>query len=289
MPVYMLLLHFVYCFTRLYNLRASSIVFRFPRPYEAQTEGELAAAGPKPTKRFHDRLSLKASAKVYLSGLRIIEKDVKQMLKLLVTGASGLLGNWTVTLACSDYQVTPTDVAEPLRPNAVKTDITDADAVRHLFQELKPDMVVHTASETNVDRCETERERAWRINVVGTRNIAEASLETNSKLVCISTDYVFDGERGLYSEEDPPNPIDFYGLTKLEGERQAIRRCKNVAILRTSVLYGRHPGKQDFATWVINKLKQRQEITVVDDHFNTPTLAENLARMALEVSAEELQ
>jgi dTDP-4-dehydrorhamnose reductase len=214
---------------------------------------------------------------------------MKGMQRLLVTGASGLLGTWTVALAESDYQVTPTDIIEPPHPNAVKTDITDAEGTRQLFRKLRPELVIHTASETNVDKCETEKERAWKINVEGTRNIAEACRETGAKLVCISTDYVFDGERGLYDEEDSPNPIDFYGLTKLEAEKEVMRRCKNFAVLRTSVLYGRHPWKQDFAIWVINKLKQHQEITVVDDHFNTPTLAENLAEMALEVAALDLQ
>ena len=214
---------------------------------------------------------------------------MKAVRKLLVTGASGLLGNWTVALAQSDYVVTPTDIIESLHANAVKTDITEATEVSNLFSKLRPDIVIHTASETNVDRCETEKERAWKINVEGTRNIAEACRETGAKLVCISTDYVFDGEKGLYAEEDAPNPIDFYGLTKLEGEKQVMKRCKNYAVLRTSVLYGRHPWKQDFATWVINKLKQNQEITVVDDHFNTPTLAENLAKMTLEVGARDLQ
>jgi dTDP-4-dehydrorhamnose reductase len=207
----------------------------------------------------------------------------------LVTGASGLLGNKIVALAESDYLVTPTDITEPLHPNAVKADITDSDGVSHLFRKLGPDIVIHTASETNVDKCETEKERAWKINVEGTRNIAEACQKTNAKLICISTDYVFDGEKGFYDEEDKPNPINYYGLTKLEGEKQVTRHCKNYAILRTSVLYGRHPWKQDFATWIINKLKQNQEITVVDDHYNTPTLAENLAKMALEVGAGDLQ
>ena len=209
--------------------------------------------------------------------------------RLLVTGASGLLGNKIVALAESDYLVTPTDITEPLHPNAVKADITDSDGVSHLFRKLGPDIVIHTASETNVDKCETEKERAWKINVEGTRNIAEACQKTNAKLICISTDYVFDGEKGFYDEEDKPNPINYYGLTKLEGEKQVTRHCKNYAILRTSVLYGRHPWKQDFATWIINKLKQNQEITVVDDHYNTPTLADNLAKMALEVGARDLQ
>jgi dTDP-4-dehydrorhamnose reductase len=207
----------------------------------------------------------------------------------LVTGASGLLGNKIVALAESDYLVTPTDITEPLHPNAVKADITDPVAISNLFRKLGPDIVIHAASETNVDRCETEKERAWKINAEGTRNIAEACQKTNAKLIYISTDYVFDGEKGLYTEEDQPNPIDYYGLTKLEGEREVTKHCENYAILRTSVLYGRHPWKQDFATWIINKLKQNQEITVVDDHYNTPTLAENLAKMALEVGAGDLQ
>jgi dTDP-4-dehydrorhamnose reductase len=104
----------------------------------------------------------------------------------------------------------------------------------------------------------------------------------NTKLIHISTDYVFDGEKGHYKEEDKPNPISYHGLTKLEGERQVIALCKNYAILRTSVIYGWHPWKQNFATWVISQLRQNKEISVVEDHYNTPTLADNLAELALE-------
>ncbi len=200
-----------------------------------------------------------------------------------------MLGTWLVTLADIHYKVTPTDIIEATHRNAVKSDITDAQVVNRIFQKSKPDVVIHTASETNVDRCETERERAWKINVLGTRNLADACRETDAKMICISTDYVFDGEKSLYNEDDPPNPVDFYGLTKLEGERQVIRRCERWSVLRTSVLYGRHPKKQDFATWVVNTLRQKKEITVVDDHFNTPTLAENLARIALEIAERDLQ
>lgn len=211
------------------------------------------------------------------------------MQRLIVTGASGLLGNWIVALAKDIYAVTSTDIVDSHLQNFVKTDITDDGAITHLLHEVRPDFVFHTASETNVDKCETNRELAWKINVVGTRNVAEACQEVEAQLVCISTDYVFDGEKGFYVEDDATNPIDFYGLTKLEGEKQAKRYCKKCAVLRTSVLYGRHPTKLDFATWVINKLSQQQEITVVDDHFNTPTLAENLAQMALEVAQRDLQ
>lgn len=228
------------------------------------------------------------SDKVYLRRESNNAEQVKKTQNLLVTGASGLLGNWIIALAADKYHVIPTDIVESNHQHTVKLDLTDANGVHQLFQNVNPTVVIHTASETNVDRCETERERAWKINVIGTDNIVDACMKNNVKLISISTDYVFDGEETLYTEDDAPNPIDFYGLTKLEGERRVIRSCEKWAILRTSVLYGRHPTKQDFATWVINKLKQSQEITVVDDHFNTPTLAENLAKMALEISNREL-
>jgi dTDP-4-dehydrorhamnose reductase len=140
-----------------------------------------------------------------------------------------------------------------------------------------------------VDKCETDKEHAWRVNVEGTRNLAEACGKINAKLVGISTDYVFDGEKGLYDEDDCPNPINNYGITKLEAEKQVISNCNEYAILRTSVLYGGHPWKQNFVTWVIDKLKQQQEITVVADHYNTPTLANNLSEMALEVVRRNLR
>jgi dTDP-4-dehydrorhamnose reductase len=207
----------------------------------------------------------------------------------LVTGASGLLGNRIVEHAKNDYTVIPIHKTKPLNSNSLKLDITDATEASNLLNKLKPDVVIHTASETNVDKCEIEKEQAWKINAEGTRNIAEACQKVNAKLVYISTDYVFDGEKGLYDEEDKPNPVNYYGLTKLEGEKQVIEHCKNYAILRTSVLYGWHPWKRNFATWAINKLKQQQKITVVEDHYNTPTLADNMAEMAIEVAERDLR
>jgi dTDP-4-dehydrorhamnose reductase len=210
-------------------------------------------------------------------------------LKMLITGASGLLGNKIVELAKNDWTVIPVHRTKPLNLTSLELDVTDITEVLNLLGELKPDVVIHTASETNVDKCEIEKEQAWKINADGTRNIAEACHNVNAKLVYISTDYVFDGEKGLYDEEDEPNPVNYYGVTKLEGEKQVIEHSKNYAILRTSVLYGWHPWKQNFATWTINKLKQQQEITVVEDHYNTPTLADNLAEMAVEVAEKDLQ
>ena len=211
------------------------------------------------------------------------------MEKLIVTGASGLLGSKIVKLAKKDYRVIPLHNTKPLYPNSLKLNITERKKLFDLFSKLKPKVVVHTAAETDVDRCETQKELAWKINVEGTRNVAEACSETSAKMVYISTDYVFDGEKGFYTEEDTPNPINHYGITKLEGENQVKKICKNHIILRTSVLYSWHPYKINFATWVINSLKQKKEISIVEDHFNTPTLADNLAKIILETTSKDLQ
>lgn len=209
--------------------------------------------------------------------------------KLLITGASGLLGNRVVESAERDYLVIPTYNTKALHPDSLKLDITNASETIRLVQRIKPDAVIHTASETNVDRCETEKEHAWRTNVEGPRNLTLACEKANTKLISISTDYVFDGEKGFYKEDDKPNPISYYGFTKLEGEKQIIQKCQNYAILRTSVLYDWHPWKQSFATWTISQLRQSKQIKVVDDHFNTPTLAQNLAEMAVEVVEKDVQ
>lgn len=209
--------------------------------------------------------------------------------KLLVTGASGLLGHKIIDLAKNSYTIVPLHHTRPLHPNSLKLNITNLSETHTLFNKLKPNAVIHAASETNVDKCETEKEHAWKVNVEGTRNIALTCTKTNAKLVYISTDYVFDGEKGNYKEEDKPNPINYYGITKLEGEKQVTQHCKNYAILRTSVLYGLHPWKQNFATWTINQLRQNKEVAIVEDHYNTPTLVDNLAEMALEITEKNLQ
>ena len=208
--------------------------------------------------------------------------------RLLITGASGLLGSKLQKIAEGKFNLILLHNTRPLSPNSLELDITNQKEVAKLFNDLRPEIVIHTASETNVDKCELQKEHAWKTNVEGTCNIARACKEIDAKLAYISTDYVFDGEKGNYKEEDKPNPISYYGITKLEGENQVIQNCNDHVILRTSVIYGWHQWKQNFATWVINQLRQNKEITVVDDHYNTPTLADNLAEMTIETLQSDL-
>ena len=155
-------------------------------------------------------------------------------------------------------------------------DITEREQTLKSIVTTAPSVVVHTAAETNVDRCETERGLAQRINVDGTANIAAACAKVRARLILMSTDYVFDGKKGNYAETDEPNPISFYGLTKLEAER-IVAASSNSLIVRTSVLYGWHPTKPNFATWILKGLPERQTLKVVNDHINSPTFAGNLA------------
>ncbi|MEM2618786.1 MAG: dTDP-4-dehydrorhamnose reductase [Candidatus Hadarchaeales archaeon] len=201
-------------------------------------------------------------------------------MKLLITGSSGLLGSKLVE-AAKDHEVLATYGTKPLFPDSVRMDITSKNEVLRIVSDFKPDVVVHTAAETDVDGCELNKGRAWQVNVGGTKNIAEACAKVGASLVYVSTDYVFDGEGGLYTEEDVPNPINYYGLTKLEGEKQ-VMKVDGHLIARTSVLYGWHPWKKNFATWLLNSLREQKQIAIVDDHYNSPTLADNLAELLLE-------
>jgi dTDP-4-dehydrorhamnose reductase len=201
-------------------------------------------------------------------------------MKILITGSNGLLGSKLVE-AAKGHEILPTYSTKPLFPDSLKMDITSRNEVLRIISEFKPDVVIHTAAETDVDGCEVNKDRAWDVNVEGTKNIAEACAEVGTPPVYVSTDYVFDGEKGLYDEDDKPNPINYYGLTKLEGEKH-IAKIGGHLIARTSVLYGWHRWKKNFATWVLESLKQKKRITVVDDHYNSPTLADNLAELLLE-------
>lgn len=210
-------------------------------------------------------------------------------MKVLITGANGLLGIKVVKeLQQNGYDVIPTHHSKPLHSGSLKLDVTENEAVDKLIRRIRPDIVIHAAAETNVDLCEKEPVHAYKVNVNATRNIAISSQKAKAKLIYISTDYVFDGNKGYYAEEDETNPINFYGLTKLKGEEEVRKHCSNYLILRSSVNFGWHPYKQSFATWVITSLEHGETISVVTNHYNTPTLTNNLAQVIKEAMEKDL-
>jgi dTDP-4-dehydrorhamnose reductase len=209
--------------------------------------------------------------------------------RVVVTGSSGLLGRSLMNVLKSDCEVVGIDKHVPEGHKDLTVDITEKEQTLKSIVTTAPSVVVHTAAETDVDRCETERDLAQRINVGGTANIAAGCARVGAKLILISTDYVFDGRKGNYAETDEPNPISYYGLTKLEAERIVASASSDSLTIRSSVLYGWHPSKLNFATWILKGLHERQTLKVVNDHINSPTFADNLAeaiRKAIEQDSQ---
>jgi dTDP-4-dehydrorhamnose reductase len=210
-------------------------------------------------------------------------------LKLLITGASGLYGSKLAKLALDRGIVVYSSDIQGLSiyGNFVKLDISGKAKVDEAFRTIKPDVVVHAATLTDVDKCEMNKELAWRVNVEGTKNIVEASKNAGSFIVYISTDYVFSGEKGCYVESDSPEPINYYGITKLEAETVVMQNMaeSDFFIGRPSVIYGSTPaaGKVNFALWLIETLRKGERVKIITDQWNTPTLNTNLAEMTLEV------
>ncbi len=211
------------------------------------------------------------------------------MERMIVTGTSGLLGSKIAERAEERFSVCRTHLTHPVFSDSIKMNVTNEDEVQQVFSKVKPDIVVHTAAVTNVDKCEVNKNHASKVNAEGTGILAEACNKIGARIIYISTDYVFDGKKGLYTEDDEPNPINHYGLTKLTGERYVTDICEPFAILRTSVLYGLHSEKSNFAKWVIKSLTRGKPIDVVEDHYNSPTLADNLADVILEIVDKRLE
>lgn len=205
-------------------------------------------------------------------------------MKILVTGCNGLLGQKLVALlsGMSDVSVVAT-ARSPLAgswPVAFALlDITDTKMVSDVVAQHRPDVIIHGAAMTQVDICEQDKDAAYKTNVVGTENIIEAARQCNAHLVYVSTDFVFDGQRGMLTEDEAPGPVNYYGETKLIAEQRVIESGLSWSIVRTVLVYGIIPGvlRSNILTWVKKSLEEGKRINVVNDQWRTPTLAEDLA------------
>ena len=207
-------------------------------------------------------------------------------MKILLTGSNGLLGQKLVALLSENPQIELIATArganrlpQTERYTYESLDITQKQEVIDCISRHRPDAVIHTAAMTNVDQCETEKEACQLLNVEAVRYLVEACEQTQSFLLHLSTDFIFDGAAGPYVEEAEANPISYYGESKLQAEvlvRQA--RCP-WAIARTVLVYGiaHDMSRSNIILWVKNNLENGKSIQVVTDQFRTPTLAEDLA------------
>ncbi|MGQ9561214.1 MAG: dTDP-4-dehydrorhamnose reductase [Candidatus Oleimicrobiaceae bacterium] len=204
-------------------------------------------------------------------------------MKVLLTGCNGLLGQNMAARKPSQVELFGVDLAEGFLGAAgelsyFQMDLRDRSAVKKLVTTLRPDWIVHTAGYNSVDGAETEKEACWQGNVVATENLVWSAESSGSRLLHLSTDYIFDGQKGPYPETARPNPLGYYGKSKLAAENVVKGSAVPYAIVRTMVLYGY--GKQvreNFATWLLARLAAGQEVKVVTDQVGNTTLASELA------------
>ena len=207
------------------------------------------------------------------------------MKRILICGSNGLLGQRLSLLVSTntDYEVLNTSqersfVFDDRLYDYTQLDITQKGDVKSLVSSFQPSVIINAAAATNVDWCETHREAAWKINVVGVENLVEAARKVGAKLIHLSTDYVFDGKSGPYAEDAKPNPISYYGKGKLASENAVRTGGITHAIVRTIVLYGNGIQiKNNFPLWVISSLRAGQRIRCVDDQISNPTHVSDLA------------
>lgn len=192
-------------------------------------------------------------------------------MRVFVTGWNGLLGRSLVPRLTAQHSVDGFGVEDG--------DVADPVFVRDRFLRFRPETVLHLAAWTAVDACESDPDRAFRVNAAGSRVVAEEASRAGASVVAISTDYVFDGEQGRpYTEEDAPSPRSVYGKSKLKGEAE-VRKIARWAILRTAWLYG--PGGRNFVDTILAGMDERGTVEVVDDQVGSPTSADDLSSAIL--------
>ena len=211
-------------------------------------------------------------------------------MKFLVTGSAGLVGRQVVKdlLESSDQIYSSYHTTEPEYGIPTPIDLVNPENIIKVIENIKPDVIIHLAAVTNVDLCETEKDLALKINAKATKIISKQAAKHRAFFVYVSTDYVFDGLRGMKKENDSTNPIDYYGRSKLEGENAVKDLASGWCIARTSTPFGIHPQKKSFPLFVIENLKAKKEISVVTDQYTSPTYVPNLSKMIIEISTRQI-
>ena len=220
------------------------------------------------------------------------------MSSILVTGAGGLVGGKVVEYLLKEgiepvhaiyrhQPAVPVDTNGQLHQHVL--DLTSSREVVQLIDSVRPRLVLHIAAMTNVDACEHTRSLAYAVNAACTSAIAQTCSAIGVRLLYVSTDYVFDGldkHPGPYAEDAPVHPLNYYGLTKLQGEEAVQMYCMRTgwAICRTSVVYGLgQTARPNFVLWLLHELRAGHTVSLVTNQFSTPTLVDHLATMLIAV------
>jgi dTDP-4-dehydrorhamnose reductase len=209
------------------------------------------------------------------------------MMKILATGMSGLVGTRIQELLENEFEIQDLSLSTGI-------DITDSESLNRSIEGTDAKILLHLAAKTDVDGCETERilledSPSWQVNVAATENIASIASNKGIKIIYISTDFVFDGTKNSYTEDDEVNPVNWYGLTKLEGENAIRETTKDFSIIRIAYPYRAfYPEKKDFVRRILEKIKSKEKIYGVTDHVITPTFIDDIAMALKEVLIHNL-
>jgi len=202
-------------------------------------------------------------------------------MRIVVTGASGFIGKCFLDTFSNDT-VVGTCFSRP-GGNLVRVDFRNRAAIEEFVTQYRPDVVIHCAARPTVDWCEHHPDEARTLNVSATEALADACTQINARLVFLSTDYVFDGVSGPYSEDDRTNPINVYGRLKLEAEQAVQTRLKNSLIIRTTNVYGFDLQSKNFVMGILPRLARRERVPAAVDQFGNPTLVQDLCSTAREL------
>lgn len=214
------------------------------------------------------------------------------MKKILILGGSGLVGSTLIKYLPSEWIISLTfNSNKIIIPNieSFKVDfLENIEEIIFLIKKIVPDYIIHAVAFPSVDFCEENPNIANNLHVNTTKLIATASRDINSKLVFLSTDAVFKGELNKkYTENDIPNPINHYALTKLQAEKIILDSSKRNVVLRTAVIYGAHP-KSRFTNWIISNLRERKTVDPFIDQYNSPTLVDDLAQVIFKILIQDI-
>ncbi len=223
-------------------------------------------------------------------------------MRVVVTGANGLVGSrLCLTLWERGHQVAglfrasraptfPPRISQSRRPFEHRAcELTNEREVQDAIESAEPEVIIHTASMTDVDGCERDPDQAFAVNVDGAAYVSRTARKVGAHLVHVSTDYVFDGENGPYSESDLPNPRGAYALTKHMGEQAVRVFAPSLAIARTAVVYGWPPASRpNFGSWLVGALQKNQPVRLFEDQLVSPSLADSVAAMLAEIAERKL-
>lgn len=211
-------------------------------------------------------------------------------MKFLVTGSTGLVGSQVVKdLVKLDHQVYSCyNDSKPYSGTPIHLELTNNDKIIEIVVSIRPDVIIHLAAMTNVDQCEKEKDLALQINAKATELLSKQAARHGSFFIYVSTDYVFDGQTGMKKESDIPNPMDYYGYSKYQGELAVQNMASTWCIARTSTPFGMHDTKKSFPSFVIENLNAKKEICIVTDQYTSPTYVPNLSQMLIEISTRQI-